>query len=70
MAQHTWLQHDSIRNNILFNLPFDKERYDQVVKSCELDKDFKYLVDGDLTEIGEQGVTLSGGQKQRIALAR
>jgi ATP-binding cassette subfamily C (CFTR/MRP) protein 2 len=25
---------------------------------------------GDLTEIGERGVTLSGGQKQRVQLAR
>ncbi len=25
---------------------------------------------GDLTEIGEKGITLSGGQKQRVALAR
>ncbi|GES92340.1 multidrug resistance-associated ABC transporter [Rhizophagus clarus] len=46
------------------------ERYDQVVKSCALDKDFESFMDGDLTEIGDQGVTLSGGQKQRISLAR
>ena len=25
---------------------------------------------GDLTEVGEKGVTISGGQKQRVALAR
>ncbi|RIA94610.1 hypothetical protein C1645_817774 [Glomus cerebriforme] len=47
-----------------------EERYSQVVKSCVLGKDFETFADGDLTEIGEQGVTLSGGQKQRIALAR
>lgn len=70
MAQHTWLQSGSIRDNILFNLPFNKERYDQIVKSCALDKDFESFVDGDLTEIGDQGVTLSGGQKQRVSLAR
>ena len=28
------------------------------------------MIGGDLTEIGERGVTLSGGQKQRISLAR
>ncbi|CAI2174221.1 16345_t:CDS:10 [Funneliformis geosporum] len=70
VAQYTWLRNGSIRDSILFNLPFNEERYNQVVESCALDKDFESFVDGDLTEIGEQGVTLSGGQKQRIALAR
>ena len=62
MAQHSWLQNGSIRDNILFDLPFNEARYNKVVKSCALDKDFEYLVDGDLTEIGEEGITLSGGK--------
>ena len=37
---------------------------------CELVHDLAILPDGDLTEIGEKGITLSGGQKQRVNLAR
>ena len=33
-------------------------------------KDLAQLVDGDLTLVGERGVTLSGGQKARVNLAR
>ena len=33
-------------------------------------QDFKSLKQGDLTMIGEKGVSLSGGQKARVNLAR
>lgn len=64
-AQTPWLQHRSIKENILFGSLYDKTRYDEVVRCCALLPDLKALEDGDETEIGTRGVTLSGGQKAR-----
>ncbi|CCK70379.1 bile acid-transporting ATPase YBT1 KNAG_0E01120 [Huiozyma naganishii CBS 8797] len=69
-SQAAWLLNDTVRNNILFNSSFDENRYHKVVEACGLKRDFDILKAGDLTEIGEKGITLSGGQKQRISLAR
>ncbi|RSL63832.1 hypothetical protein CEP53_004278 [Fusarium sp. AF-6] len=70
VSQTAWLENDSLRNNILFGLPFDKTRYDTVIKVCALEADLAVLTDGDGTDLGANGVNLSGGQKWRVALAR
>lgn len=68
VPQQAWIMNASAQENILFGLPFDEERYDQIVEACCLKEDFNLI--GDDTEIGERGMNLSGGQKQRIGLAR
>ncbi|ORY91324.1 P-loop containing nucleoside triphosphate hydrolase protein [Syncephalastrum racemosum] len=70
VSQTAWLQNASIRDNILFGLPYVEKRYKDTLVACALHKDLSYLDDGDMTEIGEKGITLSGGQKARVALAR
>ncbi|GAA5957716.1 hypothetical protein JCM3765_003743 [Sporobolomyces pararoseus] len=69
-AQLPWLQHDSIKNNILFGSVFEKERYQATIEACALKPDLEMFDAGDETEIGERGISLSGGQKARVALAR
>ncbi|CCF60626.1 hypothetical protein KAFR_0L00190 [Kazachstania africana CBS 2517] len=69
-SQAAWLLNDTVRNNILFNSPYNETRYHNVVEACGLRRDFEILKAGDMTEIGEKGIALSGGQKQRISLAR
>ncbi|KAG0213872.1 hypothetical protein BGX28_003296 [Mortierella sp. GBA30] len=70
VSQYPWLQQASIRENIVFGSPFEPARYKQVLEACALLPDLAVFSHGDLTEIGEKGITLSGGQKQRVALAR
>ena len=69
-AQSPFLQHLTIRDNILFGTPYDEERYEAVLESCALKPDLAIFDHGDLTEIGTRGISLSGGQKARVALAR
>ncbi|KAI2473026.1 ABC transporter [Annulohypoxylon bovei var. microspora] len=69
-SQSPWLQNETIRDNILFNSPFEQARYDRVINACGLPIDFDEFPERDGTEVGENGASLSGGQKSRVALAR
>ncbi|KAM0842047.1 hypothetical protein ACQ4PT_058606 [Festuca glaucescens] len=70
VSQLAWIQSGKIQDNILFGKDMDSEKYDSVLESCSLKKDFEILPFGDKTVIGERGINLSGGQKQRIQIAR
>ncbi|KZT70050.1 P-loop containing nucleoside triphosphate hydrolase protein [Daedalea quercina L-15889] len=70
VPQSAWLRNASIRENILFDLPYVEKRYQKTLEVCALVSDFEILEDGDMAEIGERGVNLSGGQKARVSLAR
>lgn len=70
LCSNSWIQNATFRDNITFGKPFDAVLYKKVVFACALEDDLALLPSGDLTEIGERGVTLSGGQKARLNLAR
>jgi ATP-binding cassette subfamily C (CFTR/MRP) protein 1 len=59
-----------VRNNILFGKEINRNWYKTVIDACALQPDLDMLPNGDLTEIGERGITISGGQKQRLNIAR
>lgn len=48
-AQEPWLFSGSIRQNILFGEPMDKDRYKAVIKACSLTRDIELWPDGDKT---------------------
>ncbi|KAK0113328.1 hypothetical protein ONS95_013584 [Cadophora gregata] len=70
VAQIPWIENASIKDNILFGLPYDEYRYKKVIEVCALKKDLEMLTDGEATEIGANGINLSGGQRWRVTFAR
>ena len=69
-SQTPQIFNDTIRGNVLFSEPYEKDRYEQVLHASCLDVDVAAMPQGDETSLGERGVNLSGGQKARVAFAR
>jgi ABC-type multidrug transport system fused ATPase/permease subunit len=70
VPQVSWIFNATVRDNILFGLPYDPVKYNRAIHVSGLQRDLSLLQGGDLTEIGERGVNISGGQKQRVSIAR
>ena len=56
-SQEAWVFSGNLRQNILFGEPFDANRYDEVLRVCDLNKDIKRFDHGDLT-LGKFGRNL------------
>ncbi|KAJ7071468.1 hypothetical protein C8F01DRAFT_1317436 [Mycena amicta] len=48
-AQESWVQNETIRENILFGAEYDEERYKQVLHQCALERDLELFDAGDAT---------------------
>ena len=70
VSQKPFLLSSNIRDNVLFGLDYDRERYLKAIEDAELGPDLEALHKGDATVVGEAGVQLSGGQRARICIAR
>lgn len=69
-SQIPWIFTGTVRENILFGLPYNESRYKSTIEACQLTIDFSVFPSGDSTLIGERGIILSGGQRARVSLAR
>lgn len=68
--QESWIFNGSIRENIVYDEPWDETRYQSVLEKCALLEDLQCLPARDNTLVGERGSSLSGGQRARVNLAR
>ena len=69
-SQDSWIFDGTIKQNILFGMDFDKQRYDKTLTLCKMNQDIASFEHGSAELVGDRGTTLSGGQKARLNLAR
>ena len=70
VSQTPWLFSGTVRENILFGKEYISKAFQRAIEVCSMKEDLALLPKGDLTHIGERGVSLSGGQRARVNLAR
>lgn len=46
VPQTPWVQNLSLRDNILFGMPYDEQKYKAVIHACALELDLKILPNG------------------------
>ncbi len=54
VPQQAWIQHMTVRDNILFGKTLNRAKFDRVINACALQHDLQLLSHGELTEIGEK----------------
>jgi ABC-type transport system involved in cytochrome bd biosynthesis fused ATPase/permease subunit len=64
VAQKAWIEHGTIRENILFSEPWDDARYRAVLHQCDLLRDLSLFDNGDLTSTNDRGIAGSGKRER------
>lgn len=68
--QQAYIRHGTIRDNILLGQPMWRARYNEVLAQCSLLSDLDVLDEGDMTEVGEGGVTLVSTSLDKLTSER
>ncbi|KAG1520063.1 hypothetical protein G6F52_008021 [Rhizopus delemar] len=75
VAQIPWVEHGTVRENILFSESWDDARYRTVLHQCDLLRDLSLFENGDLTIVGDKSMNYNNGVNiealyHKISLAR
>ncbi|HLV50294.1 MAG TPA: ABC transporter ATP-binding protein, partial [Erysipelothrix sp.] len=70
IRQSHFMFEDTIKNNIVLNQPFDKEKFENILKQSALFDWIETLDDKENHVLIQNGSNVSGGQRQRISIAR
>ena len=70
VRQEHFIFEDSIKNNIILDKPFDKDKFISVLKQSVLYDWIKTLELKESHELLDNGSNISGGQRQRVNIAR
>lgn len=70
VRQEHFLFDDSIKNNIILNQPYDKNKFKQILKQTALYEWVRVLELNEDHLLIDNGSNISGGQRQRINIAR
>lgn len=70
VSQDNYICSETLKNNILYGRNIDDNKYEEILKICNVDKirDSKEMRNNFLIE--DNGFNISGGEKQKILLAR
>ncbi len=70
VSQHSYVYNDTLKNNIVLDRIISSDKYEQIIKICNLEKlrNSKKLRNNFLIE--DNGFNISGGERQKIVLAR
>ena len=70
VGQKPWILNSTLKENIILNKPYSKERMDWALKYSGMEADLKNFPEGIHHETGEGGDALSGGQRARLSLCQ
>jgi ABC-type bacteriocin/lantibiotic exporter with double-glycine peptidase domain len=70
VSQNSYLNNDTLKNNIIYDRNIDEKDYEEIIHLCNLDSLRDSKMERNNFMIEDNGFNISGGEKQKVILAR